>query len=312
MAKSRSLWHLSWKQELLLGLLGADLIGFHIQFHCNNFLETVNRFLESKINWEHFSVERRGQETSVRPFPISVAYPFLTELHSEPIPSDARREKLFKKLGVVATYMVVGVDRIDYTKGILERFHAVQRLLEKHPEYIGKFTFVELGAPSRTHIKRYHDLISELDETVDKVNWLFQTKEWKPIIFLKAHHTHETINEYYKAADICMVTSLHDGMNLVAKEFIATRDDNEGVLILSQFAGAAHELQDAIIVNPYDIEEMADALYRAINMESKERKERMQQLRSIVRERNVYRWAANIITFLLHLRVNKQPLAQES
>ncbi|MFA5805856.1 MAG: trehalose-6-phosphate synthase, partial [Melioribacteraceae bacterium] len=197
----------------------------------------------------------------------------------------------------------VGVDRIDYTKGIVERFRAVERFLEKYPDFIGQFTFIELGAPSRTLIKRYHDLIAELDETVDKINWRFQTKGWRPIVFLKAHHSHEQINPFYKSAELCMVTSLHDGMNLVAKEFVASRDDEDGVLILSQFTGASRELQDALIVNPYSIEEVADAIYAALTMPREERTERMQRMRTILKERNVYRWAANIITTLSRLRV---------
>jgi alpha,alpha-trehalose-phosphate synthase [UDP-forming] len=301
-----------WKQELLLGLLGADLIGFHIQFHCNNFLETVDRFLESKINWDQFSVERHGQLTAVRPFPISVAHPFETRIAEQKPGLAATRDTLLKKLGISARFMAVGVDRIDYTKGIVERFRAVQRFLEKYPEYVGQFTFVELGAPSRTHIKRYHDLIAELDESADRINWSFQAKNWKPIVFLKAHHSHETIGEYYRAADVCMVTSLHDGMNLVAKEFIATRMDEDGVLILSQFTGASRELADALVVNPYDIEEMAEAIHRALTMEKDERRKRMQEMRTIVKERNVYRWAANIITTLTHLRTPQQSATAEA
>ncbi len=300
-----------WKQELLLGLLGADLIGFHIQFHCNNFLETVDRFLESKINWDQFSVERHGQATAVRPFPISVAHPFETEIGDQENGVSGTKELLLKKAGNSARFLGVGVDRIDYTKGIVERFRAVQRFFEKHPEYAGQFTFVELGAPSRTHIKRYHDLIAELDETADRINWSLQTKNWKPIVFLKAHHNHKTIGEYYRAADLCMVTSLHDGMNLVAKEFVATRTDEDGVLILSQFTGASRELPDALVVNPYDIEEMAEAIYQALTMEQGERRKRMQEMRTIVKERNVYRWAANIVTTLTHLRMPQQPAPVE-
>ncbi len=301
-----------WKQELLLGLLAADLIGFHTQFHCNNFLETVDRFLESKIKWDQFAVERHGQITLVRPFPISVAAPMEHDSeHEKRLDPSERRKTIFKRLGSTAQRLVVGVDRIDYTKGILERFQAVQRFLEKYPEYQGQVTFVELGAPSRTHIKRYHDLMGELDEAVDRINWSMQTKDWKPIVFLKAHHNHETITKYYQAADVCMVTSLHDGMNLVAKEFIASRDDLHGVLILSQFAGAALELRDALVVNPYDIEEMAESLHRALTMDAKEVRERMQQLASVVKERNVYRWAANIVTTLARIRIPKTPLNVE-
>jgi trehalose-6-phosphate synthase len=302
-----------WKKEILHGLLCADLIGFHIQFHCNNFLETVDRFLESKINWELFTVERQGGITSVKPFPISIAFSntFIVSGNLEQT-RDKLRETAFKKIGFTSNYLGVGVDRIDYTKGIVERFNAVERLLEKYPEYIGQFTFVELGAPSRTHIKRYHDLIAELDETVDRINWRFQSKGWKPIVFLKAHHNHEQINIFYKASDLCMVTSLHDGMNLVAKEFISSRDDEDGVLILSQFTGASRELLEALIINPYSTEEMADAIQASIKMPSKERTERMKRMRTTVRDRNVYRWAANMITGLsqlqapIHTEENKQ------
>jgi trehalose-6-phosphate synthase len=203
---------------------------------------------------------------------------------------------------VHAKYLGVGVDRVDYTKGIPERVRAIERFLEKHPEFVGEFTFVQIGAPSRTHIKKYHDFMAEVEETVESVNWRFQAKEWKPILFLKAHHSHGEINRFYKAADVCMVTSLHDGMNLVAKEFVAARDDEDGVLILSQFAGASRELTDALIVNPYDIEEMADSIYRSLTMEHGERSERMARMRAVVRENNIYRWAGDLITALARLR----------
>lgn len=293
-----------WKQELLLGLLGADVIGFHTQFHCNNFLETVDRFLESKINWDQFSIERMGQRTVVRPFPISVAEPEYTEQPSY-YGAEAKRI-VFKRYQIESTYLGIGVDRIDYTKGIVERFHALERFFEKHPSYIGEFTFIELGAPSRTHIKRYRDLLAELDELVDRINWKYQTKKWKPLLFLKGQHSHETIAEHYRAADLCVVTSLHDGMNLVAKEFVATRKDGDGVLLLSQFTGAAQELQDAIIINPYNIEETANAIYTALTMDPKERHERMARMRDTIRERNVYRWAGTLITTLSRVRLQEQ------
>jgi len=295
-----------WKQEILLGLLGADLIGFHIQFHCNNFLETVDRFLESKINWEQFSVERKGGLTAVKPFPISVAFPPLKSGAESELTTEAARSAVLSKTGSLAKYTAVGVDRIDYTKGIIERFKAVERFLEKYPEYVGEFTFVELGAPSRTHIKRYHDLMAEVEETVEKINWRFRQKDWRPIVYLKAHHEHKTINPFYKVAHLCMVTSLHDGMNLVAKEFVAARSDEDGVLVLSQFTGASRELQDAIIVNPYDVEEMAEAIRTALTMPQKERSERMRRMREVLKDRNVYRWAGNIVSTLSRLRLPKQ------
>lgn len=291
-----------WRQEILIGMLGADIIGFHIQFHCNNFLDTVDKFLESKIDWEQFSVDRGGHTTLIKPFPISVSFEGISDKAAAIKGRESFRDTILKELDVRAKYLGVGVDRIDYTKGIPERFRAIERFLEKYPEYVGRFTFIELGAPSRTHIKRYRELTTEVEEMVDKINWRFQTKEWKPIVFSKAHHSHESINHFYKAADICMVTSLHDGMNLVAKEFIASRDDEDGVLILSQFAGASRELKDAIIINPYDIEEMAEAIRTSLTMEALERAGRMQRMRALVREYNIYRWAGKLITDLARLR----------
>ena len=312
-AKVALFWHIPWpnpeafgicpwQQEILMGMLGADLVGFHIQFHCNNFLDTVDRFLESKTDWEQFSVSRSGHMTLVKAFPISVSFENFTDRETAVKENRSLREQLFRETGVHAKHLGVGVDRIDYTKGIPERFRAVERFLEKHPEFIGEFTFVELGAPSRTHIKKYHDLMAEVEETVESVNWRFQTKEWRPIMFLKAHHSHEEINRFYKSANVCMVTSLHDGMNLVAKEFVSSRDDEEGVLILSQFAGASRELTDALIINPYDIEEMADAIYRSLKMGPEEKSERMARMRQVVRENNIYRWAGDLITALARLR----------
>jgi len=315
-AKVALFWHIPWpnpesfgicpwQQEILMGMLGADIIGFHIQYHCNNFLDTVDRFLESKINWEQFSVERGGSTTLIKPFPISVDFGNLVLDKVAAISEkELLRENLLKEIDLRVEYLGVGVDRLDYTKGIPERFRAIERFLEKYPEFIGKFTFVELGAPSRTHIKRYHDLIAEVEEIAEKINWRFQTKEWKPIVFLKAHHSHETIYRYYKASDICMVTSLHDGMNLVAKEFVASREDEDGALILSRFTGASRELSDAVIVNPYDIEGMADAVYSALNMETTERSERMKRMRALIKEYNIYRWAGDLITELARLRVS--------
>lgn len=315
-AKVALFWHIPWpnpeaygicpwRQEILIGMLGADIIGFHIQFHCNNFLDTIDRFLESKIDWEQFSAERGGHTTMIRPFPISVAFEApASDKKSAIQEKESLREQLFREIGVQPRYLGIGVDRIDYTKGIPERFRAIERFLEKYPEFVGEFTFVELGAPSRTHIKKYRDLMTEVDEMVDKINWRFRIKTWRPIVFLKAHHGHEYINRFYKASDVCMVTSLHDGMNLVAKEFVVSRDDEEGALILSQFAGASRELRDAVIVNPYDIEAMADAIYLSLTMEHSERSERMKRMRIVVKEHNIYRWAGNLITELARLRTS--------
>src|SRR5580704_9354691 len=292
-----------WQRELVDGLLGADIIGFHIQAHCTNFLQTVDRVVESRIDWEHFSVQRHDHHTTVRPFPISVEVG-----EADPrLPRESAYEEravLLKNLGVEAAIMGVGVDRMDYTKGILERFLAVERFLEKYPRYQGVFTFVQIGAPTRTHIKRYHDLQAEVEAEADRINWRFQADQWKPIVLLNRQHSHQEIAPYYRAADLCLVTSLHDGMNLVAKEFVATRQDERGVLILSCFTGAARELRDALQVNPYDIDQTAEAIRAALEMQPEEKQMRMQRMRKQVRENNVYRWAGNLIGELCEVRLD--------
>jgi len=292
-----------WQRELVDGLLGADLVGFHIQAHCTNFLQTVDRIVESRIDWEHFSVQRLDHPTIVRPFPISVEF---ADAAPEPALESAyeQRAAILKSLGVEAALMGVGVDRMDYTKGILERFLAVERFLEKYPRYQGVFTFVQIGAPTRTHIKRYHDLQAEVEAEADRINWRFQSGQWKPIVLLNRQHSHKEIEPYYRAADLCLVTSLHDGMNLVAKEFVATRQDERGVLILSCFTGAARELRDALQVNPYDIDQTAEAIRAALEMQSEEKQIRMQRMRKLVREHNVYRWAGSLIGELCEVRLD--------
>jgi alpha,alpha-trehalose-phosphate synthase [UDP-forming] len=301
-----------WQRQLVDGLLGADLIGFHIQSHCNNFLQTVDRVVESRVDWEHFSALRQDHRTIVRPFPISVDFTDDDATNSNnPGFNYLERAALLRSLGVEATFMGIGVDRVDYTKGILERFLAIERFLEKYPRYQGKFTFVQIGAPSRTHIKRYHDLLAEVEAEAERINWRFQSGKWKPIVFLKRQHSHQEIEPYYRAADLCLVTSLHDGMNLVAKEFLAARSDERGVLILSRFTGAARELRDALIVNPYDIDQTAEAIRTALEMEPEDKQMRVHRMRKTIREHNIYRWAGNLITELCEVRLDAPEDVQE-
>jgi trehalose 6-phosphate synthase len=298
-----------WQSELLDGMLGADLVGFHIQAHCNNFLETVDHALESRIDWEHFAVNRHEHITRVRPFPISVAFRENGAAHAD------ERAGLFRQLGEKPVpYVGLGVDRVDYTKGIPERFRAIERLFDLHPSYREKLVFVQIGAPSRTRIKRYQDLMTEVEEEAGRINRRFRTGAWKPIVFLNKHHSHEEVQAYYRAADFCLVTSLHDGMNLVAKEYVAARPDEDGVLILSRFAGASHELPDALVVNPYDADELAGAIHSALSMPAGEKRARMQRMRAVVEEHNVYRWAGNLIAELAAIRPEHAlaPVAGES
>jgi trehalose 6-phosphate synthase len=293
-----------WQRELIDGLLGADLIGFHIQSHCNNFLSTVDRAVEALTEWDRFSVNRQGHLTRVRPYPISIG--LQENGHSLHPPRDMKEEcaALCNELGISATLLGVGVDRVDYTKGILERLRGIEHFFELYPSYQRRFTFIQIGAPSRTNIDRYQRLLDEVSAETDRINSRFQAGRWKPIVFLKRHHSHEEIARFYHAASLCMVTSLHDGMNLVAKEFVASREDNRGVLILSTFAGAALELTDSLLVNPYDVQQLAAAIHRGLNMPEDEQATRMRHMRNSVREHNVYRWAANLLSDLTEIRID--------
>jgi trehalose-6-phosphate synthase len=294
-----------WQRELLEGMMGADLIGFHVQAHCNNFLETVDGAVESRVDWEHFAISRGDHITAVKPLPISVEFSGEAAAPPESEPS-LERAALFHELGVEATYMGLGVDRIDYTKGIPERFRGIERCLEQCPSYIGKLTFVQIGAPSRTRIKRYLDFDAEVEEEADRINRRFMRGQWKPIALVMRHHSHEEIQKYYRAAHFCLVSSLHDGMNLVAKEYVAARADEQGTLILSRFTGASHELSDALIVNPYDTDQVAGAIRKAMEMPPEEARMRMLRMRAVVREHNIYRWAATLISELAGIRLESK------
>jgi trehalose-6-phosphate synthase len=302
-AKVAIFWHIPWpnpesfgicpwQREILRGMLGADLIGFHTQYHCNHFLETVSNSLEARVLWENFSVKMGGQTTIVNPFPISIAFTLKDYDHTAPRKKPA---ELLATYGISAQHMGIGVDRIDYTKGIVEKFLSIERFLEKNPSYVGKFTFVQIGAPSRMLLKSYSDMVASVENEANRINLRFKSKNWKAILLLKRHHSHEEISPFYSSADFCMVTSLHDGMNLVAKEFIASRSDSDGTLILSRFAGAAGELQGALIINPYDIERSADAIKLALEMTAEEQSQRMKQMRLTVVRYNIYSWAAALL-----------------
>lgn len=288
-----------WQREILDGMLGADVLGFHIQYHCNNFLETVDRALECRIDWERFAIRRGEHSTLVKPYPISVAM----EEDAGPLPS---KEDLLRGVGGKGTILGLGVDRLDYTKGIVERFLAIEAFLDKNPAYVGRFVFVELGAPSRTNIPRYRDLVEEVKAVAERINARFESKDnrgWKPIVLAIGHHERTEVARWYRVADLCMVTSLHDGMNLVAKEYVASDREESGALILSRFTGAARELRDALVVNPYDIERVAAALREAVEMEPEERRRRWESMREAVRESNIYRWGARLVDELARVRL---------
>jgi len=287
-------WVCPWQEEILEGLLGNDLLAFHIQYHCNNFLDTVDRAIEAKVDWERFAVTRGGRTTSVRPYPISID----PEIVSAALPPDlkAAEVQLRRRLRLGDARLLVGVDRVDYTKGLPERFAAVDRLLTLHPELRGTFSLIQIGAPSRVHIPAYRRLNEDLDRIAEEINWRHGQDSWRPIVFVNEHYAPWQVFMLYRLAAGCLVSSLHDGMNLVAKEFVAAREDLQGVLILSEFTGASRELTDAILINPYAVDAFAEALYRALTMTPEEQEDRMRRMRAQVADNNIYRWAGMLLS----------------
>lgn len=283
-----------WRAQLLDGMLGSSILGFHTQFHCNNFLDTVDRLMEARVDRETFNISFGGLQTAVHRYPISIDWPPAPEFTAKPV--ETCRSDVRQRLGVAADHALgFGVDRLDYTKGILERFMAVERLLELQPEWRGRFSFVQVAAPSRSSIGQYQEFETQVREAARRINERFGTEGYLPIILKIEHHEHEAVYEYYRAVDLCFVSSLHDGMNLVAKEFLAARDDGRGVLILSQFTGASRELPEALIVNPYDIDQCAAALHLALTMPATEQRDRVRVMRGLISEFNVYRWAGRML-----------------
>ena len=290
-----------WRAEILEGLLGSSIVGFHTQLHCNNFVDSVDRYLEARIDREAMAVIQRGRPALVRAYPISLEWPCQWVTSAPPVAEC--RKSVFAELGLKPDALLgVGVDRLDYTKGIEERMMAVERMLDRHPAYRGRFSFVQLAAPSRSVIERYQQLDEAVEKLTARINAKFGSEGYRPIILLRAHHEPPTVFRYYRAADFCYVSALHDGMNLVAKEFVAARDDEAGVLLLSQFAGAARELPESLIVNPYNVDEASAAMVRALTMSAEDQCGRMHAMRAFLAEFNVYRWAGRMLMDAARIR----------
>jgi alpha,alpha-trehalose-phosphate synthase [UDP-forming] len=287
-----------WQEEILHGLLGNDLLGFHIRYHCNNFLDTVDRAIEAKVDWERYEATCGGRKTAVRPFPISVDFEAISQ-QAQGAEVVTETGRLKNKLGIKNEMVGIGLDRIDYTKGIPDRLLAINRFLEKYPGYHGRVVFVQAGVPSRIHIGTYKALNEQIDSMVEAINRNYRKGQWQPVIYMREHLTPLTLMALRRMANFCVVSSLHDGMNLVAKEFVASRFDEDGVLILSPFTGSARELTDALLVNPYATDQFADAIRDALEMSKAEKRKRMRKMRKVVLENNIYKWAADIISELV-------------
>lgn len=317
-AKSRMIiaqfWHIPWPgretfrvfpwgEELLHGLTGNDLIGFHIRQHCQNFLDTVDRHIEARVDREHWAIARGGRETMVRPFPISIDFAGQEVLaRSQEVEASmiVWRQQLGLAPGVV---IGAGIERMDYTKGIADRLRAIDLFFERHPEWRGKMSFVQIAAPSRSELRAYQEAEVEVAELATAINARWATDGWKPVHLLKKHHGPVELTALRRLASFMIVNALHDGMNLVAKEYCASRFDGDGVLILSRFTGAYRELGESIGVNPYAMHEIADAIHEALSMDPVERLRRMTRMRDTIRTHNVFRWAGKIVANLLHFEL---------
>ena len=287
-----------WRKEILQGMLGADIVGFHIQQFCNNFLNTIGKEMESLCDFEQFSVTSQNHTSYIKSFPISIAF---TGGNGEKKYDPGVGKNLLKKLGIHTKYIGLGVDRLDYTKGLLERFKALEFFFDTNPTHKENFTFLQIASPSRENVPKYQQFNTDLTKEAERINNKFKTKTWQPIVLLKKHHSHEELAPLFKIADVCMVTSLHDGMNLVAKEYVAARNDENGVLILSKFAGAVRDLKGALVVNPYSAEETSEAINIALNMPLSEQQKRIKKMRESIKNYNIYRWSAEFIRAVTNL-----------
>ncbi|MFC1674830.1 trehalose-6-phosphate synthase [Candidatus Omnitrophota bacterium] len=302
-------WHIPWpsyetfricpqRKEILRGLLANDLLGFHIRHHCDNFIEAIDRELEAKINRERFSVVHKKHETMIRPYPISVDFEGISKMASSAEVKKAV-EALREEFSLSNCKVLLGLDRIDYTKGIPERLLAVDNLLIRHPELKEKIVFLQMGELSRIHIPKYKALNDEINGLVEEINWKHSTDNWKPVIMVRKHLSFVDLIAFYCLGDVCIVSSLHDGMNLVAKEFLSSRTDGKGMLILSCFTGASRELIDAVLVNPFDRDEASEGIFRALEFSRATNKKKISKMRSVVQKNNIYRWAGKILSELL-------------
>ncbi len=299
-------WHIPWptydvfrilpqREEILKGLLSYNLLGFHIRYFCNNFLDAVSNEIESRINRESSSVVYEGNTTLVRDYPISVDFEGTSRIASSDSVKNAM-DSLKEEFGLKGKRIIVGLDRIDYTKGIPERIMGIDKFVELHPEFKEKFIFIQMGEISRIHIAQYKRLNDEINALVEEVNFRHATDSWKPIVFVRRHLSFSELLAFYRLADVCLVTSLHDGMNLVAKEFVSSRVDNQGVLILSKFTGAARQMKEALLINPYSCKEVAEAIYAAVTMDKDEARKRMKKLRQGVQRNNIWKWIGKILS----------------
>lgn len=289
-----------WHKEILEALLYNDLLGFQIRYYSNNFLDLVDRVLEARLDRETSTVFFRGSQTSIREFPISIDFANIKKSSANISDEDVIRIK--KHFGLRNEIIALGVERRDYNKGIPEKFMAVKRFLEDNPEYIGKFVLIQIAQPTRMQVNEYQELYKKATILADDINWKYRKGRWMPIVLIDEFMPTKDVLTLFKIADMCLITSLHDGMNLVAKEYVSANIDKKGVLILSKFTAASRELKDATIINPYDIDGVSEAIKKAIEMPFEERSERMRKMQEEIEGNDIFKWASDNIEGISKLR----------
>jgi trehalose 6-phosphate synthase len=300
-----------WKEEILEGLISNDILGFHLKYHADNFAETVDHEIECRIDWEKMKINKGTTVSKICAYPISIDFKSIfSAADSEKTQKTIEEKK--KELRLYNCKIGLGVDRLDYTKGIPERLDAIDRLFEKYPEHINSFTFIQVGVPSRTNIEDYQSVVNNIEAKCRDINIKYSTEDWEPVKFLKGQHSFDVLIPFYKMADVCIVSSLHDGMNLVAKEFIAASDNNRGVLVLSSFTGAARELEQSLLINPFNTEEFTEAIHSALTMNPEEQKSRIERMRITIAENNIFTWAQAILNDVVRLAEDSQTPASNS
>jgi trehalose 6-phosphate synthase/phosphatase len=293
-----------WRRELLIGMLGSNLIGFHTASYVKHFLDCCERLLGCRVDHSTGTIRYGSQMSRAKTFPLGIHAEYFGDL-SKTAGVRARSRRIRRVLRT--PIVILSVDRLDYTKGIIERLLAFERFLESNPRYRKHVSLVLIAVPSRTKVEEYATLKRRLDELVGRIVGRFSSEGWVPIRYLYTQFNAEELVAHYQAADIALVTPLRDGMNLVAKEYIASQMNDDSMLILSEFAGAANELSDALIVNPYDIDQMAARIKEAIEMPLDERRERFRRLRDQVERRNLDEWSSDFLGTLSGVSSLAQP-----
>lgn len=297
-------WHIPWPdwsvfricpqaKEIIEGLLGNDIIGFQTPLFVKNFMDCARECLDAELDYSTASINFKGHITKLKAFPISVDYDKFNSAAASKN-TDATIRKIKGHLGITDEYIGIGVDRLEYTKALIKRLQAINLFFERYERFRGKLVFIQIAVPTRMK-EPYISYKKSVEDLVARINKRYSTGSWKPIIYINTKIEHKELAAYYKMADFAIISSVYDGMNLVAKEYVASKTDEKGVLILSEFAGASEELEGSILVNPYDIEQFSECIKTALRMPEKEKISRMAALRRQVSENNIHKWILDIL-----------------